>query len=69
MVLRKGGQAAIHKVPTEMPYVKGTIIGLGFGAELVDVLADVPWWAQIVLGPLMGLGDGAWVQKSGELMP
>lgn len=58
----KYGIAAIPMVGT------GVAVG-GFAAELLDCFVDIPWYGQLIIGPLAGLGDVAYSTKTGELIP
>ena len=46
----------------------GVAVG-GFAAELLDCFVDIPWYGQLLLGPLIGAGDVAYASKTGELIP
>lgn len=52
-----------------MPMVGTGVAVVGFATELLDCFVDIPWYGQLLVGPLVGLGDVAYATKTGELIP
>ena len=67
---RKAAQTLAAKYDLAAKPMVGTGVAVGgFVAELVDCFVDIPWYGQLIMGPLIGAGDVSYATKTGELIP